>query len=436
MERNRATTSPTALTLPPTLSRTDTHRVAAVLEKAIERLQLLTLLNYDTPASFVPEKSSGTPTGTSAREHENVNRGVGSILDEQKRLEARYEALLAATQKQHNNPMDPSLDPLCFSHVENHQQAQQLEELRQISQSLKGQSKLLCRQLKDNPNDADNWRKIVGERQELITMLLTCVRELMTSNNVADPTEATSAKQLSSYETFAKKVLDEQSAAIWADELVKKEKETNQNVKQLQNEVKYERQMKEEERDKRQKIIADLKTELRLLKQHVKTTMDKIRAGTEASSEALQREALETERKIRKTLMYVQDKKEMELQVDDDFLKHTQFKTQNLDDMITTWTEKSQDAQRKTEGKKHQMERVRTEQAEKLKDKLDQKDVAEVNKKSREEEAKRRAEDHLKLEQMNQARFMASTKLQASIKGFFTRQLLIGLKKKMAKKRH
>lgn len=236
-----------------TLQPMESHRVVAALEKAIERLQLLTLLNYESAGeasaanASTMSKASGTGKDRSTTTVKE-DKGVGSLLDEQKRLEARYEQLLVATKKVHHNPLDPSLDVQCFAHVENAERKAQLEELARISTQLKDQSKMLCRQLKENPNDADNWKKIVTERSELIALLSACVREI-TSSAAAnfdaaanDPTAGTA-----SYELFAKKVLDEQSAQIWADDLVKKEKEINQNVKQLQSEVKAERQNKERE---------------------------------------------------------------------------------------------------------------------------------------------------------------------------------------------
>ena len=150
----------------------------------------------------------------------DADKGVGTLLDEQKRLEARYEQLLVATKKIHHNPMDPALDAQCFAHVENAERKAQFEELQRISAQMKEQSKLLCRQLKENPNDADNWKKIVSERSELIALLSSCVRELTSSAAASFTGQSSDGVAAASYDVFARKVLDEQSA-VWADDLSK-----------------------------------------------------------------------------------------------------------------------------------------------------------------------------------------------------------------------
>eukprot|EP00331_Platyophrya_macrostoma_P024300 CAMPEP_0176452370 /NCGR_PEP_ID=MMETSP0127-20121128/28494_1 /TAXON_ID=938130 /ORGANISM="Platyophrya macrostoma, Strain WH" /LENGTH=125 /DNA_ID=CAMNT_0017840809 /DNA_START=25 /DNA_END=398 /DNA_ORIENTATION=- len=112
-----------ALNFSPTLAPMEAHRVVAAFEKAIERLQLLTLLNYESAGEATANATLGKK-GTSAAstlkdKSRGEDKGVGALLDEQKRLEARYEQLLVATKKVHANPLDPALDAQCFAHVEN-----------------------------------------------------------------------------------------------------------------------------------------------------------------------------------------------------------------------------------------------------------------------------------------------------------------------------
>lgn len=47
-----------------------------------------------------------------------------------------------------------------------------------ISAQLKEFAKQLTRQLKENPNDADNWKKVLNERNELTNTLAACVKEV------------------------------------------------------------------------------------------------------------------------------------------------------------------------------------------------------------------------------------------------------------------
>ena len=424
----------TTLTFSPTLSRIDTHRVVAVLEKAIERLQLLAMLNYETSAAGADEgedEKGPNPAGDEA------SRGVGAILEEQKRLEARYEALIASTQKVRQNPLDPALDPSCFAHVENKEEQAQLDELRHISMELKEQSKLLCRQLKDNPHDGANWKKIVGERNALITTLSACVRELSTSSTTVDSMSegAVSGNSQASYEIFAKTVLDEQSASLWADERVKKEKELNKNVKSLEGKVRTERALKEEEIDRAHKEIAELKTELRILKQQVKESMEKLRAETEASAEAQQREAFDGQRLHKNYLVRLKDETTMEQQVSTDMQKHIEQRIKWLDEETQRRRTEIEERQRRMLADKHVATTKRDETAAKLEEYRQRRDVSAVNKQSREEIQKNKAGERSREEQRKEARYEAATKLQAALKGFFTRQALIPLKKKMGKKK-
>jgi hypothetical protein len=427
---NKTTTkAATTVTLPysPTMTRTETHRTIAALEKAIERLQLLSMLDEQGPEASAARQSSA----------EDQNRGVGGILEEQKRLEARYEHLIVATQKVKHNPMDPLLDPTCFSHVRREDEEVQLKELQDVSKKLKEQSKMLCRQLKDNPNDVDNWKKIVAERAELIALLTSCVREMQTSCEASDVSEVAhgAANQLGRYEAFAKKVVEEKAASQWAEELVRKENETNQSVKQLQNEVKYERAMKEEELEKRHRTIAELKTELRVLKQNVKEQMEKLKSETESASEAQHRAALDAQRQLNERLSLLRELIHNENTVNADMHAHIDTKISIIDDDTSFWTAKNQEEQRIMDTNKHNTERERVELADKLREALEKRDVEEVNKKARDEEQRRRADDRSRQEATNLSRYAAATKVQASLKGFFTRQILVVLKKKAGKKK-
>lgn len=436
-----ASNTAVVLTHAPTLTRVETHRVMAVIEKAVERLQLLAMLDEQGPDAKAATAAGGTMAGGASTMGNTMTddqgRGVGGILEEQKQLEARYEELINATQKRKHNPMDPLLDPQCFSHVHNAQEEEMLNELRDVSKRLKEQSRILCRQLKDNPNDADNWRKIVAERAELASLMSSCVREMQTSAMAGDVHDAAAnaTHQLGSYEQFAKKVLEEQVASQWAEELVKKEQQTNQNVKQLQNEVKHERAMKEEELEKRHRLIADLKTELRILKQGVKEQMDKLKAETEAETEAQQRGALDVERQLNERLMQLRALVRNEVTATSDMKVHIDCKIEGIEDLTAQWNDKNQMQQKTMETQKHNKQQERNDLAARLHEKLGSREAEEFARKSREEEQKRRADNKAREEALANAKYAAATKLQASIKGFFTRAILTVLKKKAGKKR-
>eukprot|EP01001_Neometanema_parovale_P005165 NODE_1810_length_1597_cov_30.143148_g1724_i0.p1 GENE.NODE_1810_length_1597_cov_30.143148_g1724_i0~~NODE_1810_length_1597_cov_30.143148_g1724_i0.p1 ORF type:complete len:475 (+),score=154.58 NODE_1810_length_1597_cov_30.143148_g1724_i0:85-1509(+) len=453
-----------AQSLNATLTRIDGLRCITVLEKSIERLQLLSLLNYDAfPNSndqYLEIKGmQDNPTG------------VGNILDEQKRLEQRYEELLIATTKQKNNVMDPDLDPACYSNVDNVVERQQREELASVSAQLKEFSKQLTRQLKENPNDSDNWKKVLNERNELTNMLSACVREITNSANAAaqstntgnttimvaggqgmmhfDTSSQKSGESLRSmrsnsqfggagraevsYEIFAKKVIDEQNEKIWADEIVKREQLTNLNVKHLQNEVTQERLMKEKEIEERQITLSELKTKVRRLKQETKDQSEKKRAETEAQAEARAREAADVKRKYQERLEYLEKKLEIENEVFENSGKHLNKKTGQLQRKTEDWTFRQVEENKELDDNITSESRKRDDQKEKLKT-CEERHVIESDSKRQREETERSQEQARKrYEDVRASEYAAATKLQAGFKGYLVR-LLAEQKKKKGKK--
>lgn len=86
----------------------------------------------------------------------------------------------------------------------------------------------------------------------------------------------------SSYEEFAHQILQEQAAQEWADALVRKEKELNQNVKQLQSDLIRERALRQQQVAQRHARINELHLQIRALRDAVKQR----EAATNASNAA------------------------------------------------------------------------------------------------------------------------------------------------------
>eukprot|EP01006_Ploeotia_vitrea_P062684 TRINITY_DN84232_c0_g1_i1.p1 TRINITY_DN84232_c0_g1~~TRINITY_DN84232_c0_g1_i1.p1 ORF type:complete len:490 (-),score=82.08 TRINITY_DN84232_c0_g1_i1:84-1553(-) len=446
-----------------TMTTIDGLRVMAVLEKGIERLQLLSLLNYDAFPNSADQYLE-------IRGFDDGPTGVGNILDEQKRMEGRYEELLVATSKMKPNVMDPVLDQQCYANVEDAVEKGQKNELQNISEQLKEFSKQLCRQLKENPNDSDNWKKVLNERAELTNMLVLCVKELTSS--VSSAASANSAMQLGlsqsqpvhfetgsqksgessrsyrsnsqfggavrnevSYEVFAKKVLDEQSEKLWADDIVKREKETNLNVKHLQNEVNAERQLKEKEIDERQTKLNDLKTKVRKLKQDTKEQAEKRRAETEAQAEARAREAKDRQRLLQETIANLDKKLQIENEVFAQIEKHLNKKSSQLQTKTSEWTYRQVEENKELDDVIMQERKKRDDQIEKLK-LAEEKYAAEVERKKEREETERKNQaDKKRWEDLQSSEYKACTKLQAAFKAYLIRRALQEAKKKKRGKR-
>ncbi|CCW61205.1 unnamed protein product [Phytomonas sp. EM1] len=220
------------------------NRVVAVLEKAVQRLQLLALLDESAPGGDVPinkheadslsgvgaDQETAVPNGTSkisiyshsggvesmtalrgaalftrsgqqidgaaamhstysavsaalAESAKDTYRGrptVAELLKEQQQLEVRYEGFLRASRL-----MTPSTEASLrtkqiFGRTGEFERDELQHELMRVSAKLREHRRVLCTQLKDNPNDVDNWRKISNEREELITLLKDTITELTT----------------------------------------------------------------------------------------------------------------------------------------------------------------------------------------------------------------------------------------------------------------
>eukprot|EP01062_Namystynia_karyoxenos_P000723 TRINITY_DN10270_c0_g1_i1.p1 TRINITY_DN10270_c0_g1~~TRINITY_DN10270_c0_g1_i1.p1 ORF type:complete len:459 (+),score=218.40 TRINITY_DN10270_c0_g1_i1:78-1454(+) len=428
------------------MTQMEALRVESLLGEACERLQLLALLTHENPDAAAADPDGSGPV---------VETGVGAILENQKRMEQRYDELLTATAKKKINPLDPQLDVGCFASIDDQEQRQQQEELEAVSKHLKEYSRDLCRQLKENPNDSNNWNKVVNGRSELCSTLQQCIRELRSNASgsgghkqqpedgllLDDGGSQHSDSQRSgpsgaglgataSYETFAVKVIDEQNEQIWADEIVKREKETNQNVKTLQNEVAIERGLKERDLEERQQQLSELKIKVRQKRQEHTQHYEQTKGETEARAEAQARKSKNRQRELRERIDIISELLEIEKQVSKELRQHLERKTEQVSGMAKGWHEKQARCQRETEewyqNCKNEMEK--TEDAlHKTQEQLER-ERRQCAERRRDRELKSNRKKHAEDEQ--RSRWCASTRLQAAFKGYMVRKDLLTNTKK------
>lgn len=229
------------------------NRAVASLERAVERLELLSLLDAAGPtpgregshhnangtrtassaialaaastASFYPHNSPRGPAVMAGIAHDasvataqkvaevlavtqqQRDCGHASVLEllaELRVLERRYGELL--TQAQPTvllHPGEPQLHPKCFAHVRDPSKAALQRELALVSNRLRDTNRLLCTQLQDNPQDADNWAKVCNGRRELTALLREAIKELTVGYK-----EALQTQQLRQQQHQANAVLD------------------------------------------------------------------------------------------------------------------------------------------------------------------------------------------------------------------------------------
>lgn len=564
----------------PKLNFITTNRVVAVMQKAVERLQLLTLLDTTEPSTFSEAKAA---EAAKAAETDNIasrmigtkrtgltrsaclfagpqgralqktvtpvtnailaatntqHRGratVAEMLADQRQLEIRYGELLRATKKVRPRATDPAIDSNCFSSVKDPEYVSLQHELKSISSKLREHNKVLCTQLKDNPNDGDNWVKVSNERQELVALLQGTIAELCSgyeesrlgrgqalktasanmsisknqhnvsisntnnatsifaaskASNAPDQTPgsqkivsadstpaaanasqappASAAAQekekdpqplmkrfgstmqmkraksatntapriplISSYEVFARKILREQAAQRWADELVKKERELNQNVKQLQSDLLMERSLKEKELAERRSAIEELRVQLRELRHRLNERSEEAKEQVEAATEGLQRQAADEDRLVTEEMLHHQQQLEVEHRTFTVFADHLKERATAMDRLAGEWDKKNQVEIKQLETRKIDAEQTRQATAEKLKDcendMVNQTELKEV----RTEKVSKEEEEINKKEARRQAEYVAASQLESAIKAMFTRNALVKLKKKMRKK--
>ncbi|KAG5490572.1 hypothetical protein JKF63_00692 [Porcisia hertigi] len=204
------------------------NRAVASLERAVERLELLSLLDtagttLDTEGNHSNANGTGTPTnaravdatGNASLHPRGASRGpavltgaghdasvatakkvaevlaisqqqrrcgrasVLELLAEQRVLERRYGELLIQAQPTVSlHPGVPHLRPQCFAHVRDPAQMALERELALVSARLRDTNRLLCTQLQDNPQDMDNWAKVSNGRRELTALLKQVIEEL------------------------------------------------------------------------------------------------------------------------------------------------------------------------------------------------------------------------------------------------------------------
>jgi len=204
-------------------------QVQAILRNALEKLSLASVITVDADEQ-------------AAELSRSVGDEISRVIHEQRQLEQRFEVLIS--QRGILKAM-----PNKTKYKENQ------KELHEVANQLRQSTKLLCRNLKENPNVAGNMLKIQTERMQLQTLLSTCVVEL----------------EDCSYETLVKKVEEEEAREKLIAQTIERERAATQAVKLLKVQLKEEKTAHDEEMADKKKILTVLKDELKELKYKTST---------------------------------------------------------------------------------------------------------------------------------------------------------------------
>ena len=202
------------------LSVIESARISSIVEEALEKLSFLASI---TPDIMAHRDELSTIVG------DEITR----IIQEQRGLETRYEELIAqrATLKA----------------LSNKQKAKEnQEQIQEVARALRESTKELCRNLKGNPNIAENLSKIQTERSNLQNLLSKTLRELREN----------------AFSTLTTTVEEDKARNDMILEVIAKEKEVSAAVKGLQEDLANERQQHAAEVEERNDIISKLKEQL------------------------------------------------------------------------------------------------------------------------------------------------------------------------------
>ena len=179
----------------------EAFRVQVILQETVRKLHFLGRLMQN-------HKSTGQDDTT-----EMMGDEISRIIAEQRRLEQQYAGLVKRRE---------NLTGIAYKS----EYLQVKDEIKEVANALRENTKHLGRVLKDNPNLGDNMAKIERDRQQLIRHLEDLVGDLFSLN----------------YHSFAYQVADSLHAHDLLAKKKHQEKEAATNAKQLQEDYEREKQ--------------------------------------------------------------------------------------------------------------------------------------------------------------------------------------------------
>jgi hypothetical protein len=328
---------------------------------------------------------------------------ISRIISEQRNLEQRYAQLVS---------LRSSLTGI--SNKDNFLKVK--EEIKQVAQALRENTRHLCRVLKDNPNLQGNLMKIQKDRQELAAMLDELTKDLYGLN----------------YHSFGYNIAEEMQKQDLLTRKRQQEKETTQNAKQLQEDYKKELQEYQKESKEAQDEIQKLRDELAEAKTYqafrLKYEEKEARAREACESRQHQHDLYEKEEEVKALVK----KKEVEEMVHNRLEKFMERKFDQFNKELEEWKYKHEQDARDLNERIVQM----TEKKDKAKTKLEALNEEVEGEKQRQlerEREEREREDKLRQEREDNERKTEACRLIA--REYLKYKELAGKKKKPRKKK-
>lgn len=363
------------------LTSLEASHVYALFKSTLDKLALVGLITVD------PKVQAQELT-------QSVGEEITRMIAEQKELEKRFEELIAA---QH------VLRTLSNKSKLRENQA----ELQRVAEALRQSTKQLCRNLKDNPNVAENMAKVAAERQALQLLLSVTLSELESKQKIQPILES---------------VIAQEAAEVEMKETIEHERSTTAAVKQLRNDLKDEKSDHEEKMRDKKKTLGSLKDQLKKVKMDTQIETRFMAKELTASNESGKRLEHTTLDDMRKELGLLRQQIEIEKSVHAataDFIRKLSTK---LQEEAVNWTRQHEED---LSSKERELELLKSSHAttsvrlketeERYREELALKQQREMR--FKEEREKRDAEAQLQLDKIR-----ALIMIQAAWRGFKVRR--------------
>eukprot|EP00302_Diacronema_sp_CCMP2436_P027445 CAMPEP_0179937600 /NCGR_PEP_ID=MMETSP0983-20121128/14421_1 /TAXON_ID=483367 /ORGANISM="non described non described, Strain CCMP 2436" /LENGTH=429 /DNA_ID=CAMNT_0021843349 /DNA_START=15 /DNA_END=1305 /DNA_ORIENTATION=- len=358
----------------------DAARISSIVEEALEKLSFLASITPDVMAH-----------------REELSQIVGDeitrIISEQRALETQYEQLVA----QRNSLKSAQSNKMKFTENQ--------DAIREVARALRESTKELTRNLKGNPNIAENLSKIQAERTSLQSLLSKTLRELRES----------------SFSTLTTTVDEEKLRNDMLLEVIANEQKVSASVKSLQGQLSSSRHTHETDVEERRTSIDKLREELQDLRTEMSIRTQYLHNEFRARGESSTRVFAKDERKLRDEILKLSTQLQIEKRVNgesEDFLRR---KWSKLQIEIESWSMRFETDLEKCE---QDLDKLTNERAgalvrlTSLKESYD-KDVEEKRKKDEDARALFEAERTKAIEDERGNR--AATKIQAFWRGWLQR---------------
>ena len=370
----------------------ESARISSIIEEALEKLSFLASITPDVMAH-----------------RDELSQIVGDeitrIIQEQRGLELRYEELIAQRS---------SLKAL--SNKAKYKENQEL--IKEVARALQESTKELCRNLKGNPNIAENLSKIQTERSNLQNLLSKTLRELREN----------------SFSTLTTTVEEEKARNDMILEVIAKEKEVSASVKKLQEDLSSERHQHEAEVEERNEIISKLKEELQEVRTKSAIETKYLQKESRARLQSLNRIYGQSTSELDEQIWKVRKQLEIEVLANRESEEFLKRKVVSLQKDAGDWMQRYETDFEELEKEHETLNAQRTEDLVKLNDYTERYTKEMEEKARREEEARIREEMEALRKQEEERNTWAATTVQKLWRGHLARTGGGGKKGKKGKK--